>query len=1181
MKKLLCIFLSLFSVAATLLCAVPAAAQNSYVTQLKNAGFPDSYATQLAELKEKYPNWIFEPMFVGVDFDEAVAQERTPHSQQLIQMYSGNNNKGYYCTCSSCYKNGSYVIQEGSTWVSASQSAVEYYMDPRNFFDERYIFQFETTAYDASQTTSGIETIIRNTWMYNSNITYKDSNGTTRTYTSSTYPNGVKYSQAILNAAKNSGVSAYYLASRIVQEVGGKTNSAGGASGTNSTYPGIYNYYNIGANTGYLDGLRWAATSVADNKTNVNANMRSAATTNSSLIVTVPSGTTVSILSTTGTQADGYKWHRVTATVKGRSYTGYIRSDLIGDAYNRPWTNPYDSIINGAVYIAENFSQDQNTGYLQKFNVNPESSNMYAHEYMANVQAPSSEARNTYNAYREAGVLSAERTFIIPVFDNMPGDELPAVRNVKVTNITSTSATISYNKVSGADGYEIQFYYDGAWHHYVNTGYNSKVWSTFSPSSTYTLRVRAYRLSGDTVLYSPNWSSTVKFQTLADPEKLPAVKNVTFSDITSDSVKISYDKVTGADGYEIQYLNGNGEWKHYVNTGYTSKVWSGFDADSPYTIRVRAYGIVNGTVIYSQNWSGTYTFTTAAEGFVDLPAVQNISVTNTTANSADISYNKVSGADGYEIQFYLNGKWKHYVNTGYYSKTWSGLSTSTKFQMRVRAYRIINGSIYYSENWSSTASFSTKPTKVTGIKTANRAADGRSITLSWNAQTNADGYTVYRLSGSSWTAIATVSGGANNSYTVSGLTPDTAYSFKVRAYKTGTGNLGAFSDAHSTSTLVNGSSIAQVKNIVTSNTTDNSVNIAYDRVSGADGYEIQFYLNGEWKHYVNTGYYSKTWSGLSTSTKFQMRVRAYRIIDGTIVYSTNWSSTASFSTKPTKVTGVKTTARSENGTSLTLTWNAQTNADGYTVYRLSGSSWTAIATISGGANNSYTVSGLTPDTAYSFKVRAYKTGTGNLGAFSDAHSTSTLVNGSSIAQVKNIVTSNTTDNSVNIAYDRVSGADGYEIQFYLNGEWKHYVNTGYYSKTWSGLSTSTKFQMRVRAYRIIDGTIVYSTNWSSTASFSTKPTKVTGVKTTARSENGTSLTLTWNAQTNADGYTVYRLSGSSWTAIATISGGANNSYTVSGLTPDTAYSFKVRAYKTGTGNLGEFSDAHSTSTAAV
>ena len=148
------------------------------------------------------------------------------------------------------------MIQEGSTWVSASDTAVEYYMNPLNFPHEKYMYQFETTAYSPEQTISGIETIIKNTWMYNSIITYKDSGGTTRTFTGSAYPNGVKYSQAILDAAKQSGMSAYYLASRIVQEVGGRTNSAGGASGTNATYPGIYNYYNIDANSGALDGLR-------------------------------------------------------------------------------------------------------------------------------------------------------------------------------------------------------------------------------------------------------------------------------------------------------------------------------------------------------------------------------------------------------------------------------------------------------------------------------------------------------------------------------------------------------------------------------------------------------------------------------------------------------------------------------------------------------------------------------------------------------------------------------------------------------------------------------------------------------------------------------------------------------------------------------------------------------------
>ena len=39
-------------------------------------------------------------------------------------------------------------------------------------------------------------------------------------------------------------------------------------------------------------------------------------------------------------------------------------------------------------------------------------------EYMANVQAPSSEAGNTYKAYVEAGLLSASKTFVSPVYDN-------------------------------------------------------------------------------------------------------------------------------------------------------------------------------------------------------------------------------------------------------------------------------------------------------------------------------------------------------------------------------------------------------------------------------------------------------------------------------------------------------------------------------------------------------------------------------------------------------------------------------------------------------------------------------------------------------------------------------------------------------------------------------------------
>ena len=162
-KRIISLMLSI----AILLCIMPAIPVSSeaadFATQLRSKGFTESYITKLVELHKKYPNWNFEPLITNEDWTTAVAQERTPHSQQLIQRYSGNNGKGYYCADSTCYRNGNYIVHEGSNWVAASQTAVEYYMDPRNFLDEKYIFQFESTAYDAAHSVAGVETILSGT----------------------------------------------------------------------------------------------------------------------------------------------------------------------------------------------------------------------------------------------------------------------------------------------------------------------------------------------------------------------------------------------------------------------------------------------------------------------------------------------------------------------------------------------------------------------------------------------------------------------------------------------------------------------------------------------------------------------------------------------------------------------------------------------------------------------------------------------------------------------------------------------------------------------------------------------------------------------------------------------------------------------------------------------------------
>ena len=462
-KRVLSIFLSIL----TILLVIPgihfSAEAADYSAELRKKGFPESYVSSLNKLKQAHPNWNFEVLKVGETFSYSVSQERKSHSQQLIQNYSGNNGKGYYCTCSKCYKNGAPLVKEYPNWVSASQKAVEYYLDPRNFLDEKHIFQFESTLYNASQTQAGVESILKGTWMHDSIIVYKNAKGESVTYKRNS--KSVKYSQAIMDASQYSGLSAYYLASKIVQEVGGAKPTAGGASGTYSGYKGIYNYYNIGANTGAADGLKWAATAPSNSShvqtsSGVSVNLRSKPTTKSSIVASVPSGTSVKNYEYTAKQADGYKWVKLTnVSIGGKTYTGYIRSDYFvekagKDTYNRPWTNPYRTISSGAKWIADNFGK-QYTGYLQKFNVNPASGYMHSHEYMANIQAASTEAVKTYNAYKNVGALNNAITFSIPVFNNMPGSSLavPKLNPVKIN--TNGSFTLSWNSVSNADKYKI------------------------------------------------------------------------------------------------------------------------------------------------------------------------------------------------------------------------------------------------------------------------------------------------------------------------------------------------------------------------------------------------------------------------------------------------------------------------------------------------------------------------------------------------------------------------------------------------------------------------------------------------------------------------------------------------------------------------------------------------------
>lgn len=520
-----------------------------YRKQLSDLGFPESYLDALVELHKRYPNWRFTPFITGLDWSEAVAGEHSPHYKQLVE---NNVSSIYKCDCPSC--NG--VFQESGWWVSASEYAVVYYLDPRNFLSEQYIFQFEDTTYSSTQTIDGIEAILSGTWMYKSNITYKDAEGNVKTYTKN--GKAVKYSTAVMDAAKASGMSAYYLASKIVQEVGGYTASAGGASGTVYPYKGIYNYYNIGAYTGALDGLEWANGYMCVNSSKSLYKTASTA----ERLVTLTGGTELYYI---GASGDYYK---VKAISGSTTYTGYIKkSDVsFSSTYGRPWSDPYKSIYYGAQYIYSSFSQYQYTGYLQKFNVNKASDSLYSHEYMGNIQAAASEAEKTYYAYTEGNILSSAKNFSIPVFKNMPNKplsfqeyfEAETVTNLKVSSATSSSVTLKWNRVNNATGYRVYKY---------NTSLSKYEKLKDVTSTTYTDTTVK---KGQTVKYVVRAGHKVSGSLVYWNAKYPSVSYTVGGNFSSGDTSCPYSEPTlnlavGATGNGVKWL----QW-YLCKLGYIS-----------------------------------------------------------------------------------------------------------------------------------------------------------------------------------------------------------------------------------------------------------------------------------------------------------------------------------------------------------------------------------------------------------------------------------------------------------------------------------------------------------------------------------------------------------------------------------------------------------------------------------
>ena len=429
--------------------------------------------------------------------------------------------------------------------------------------------------------------------------------------------------------------------------------------------------------------------------------------------------------------------------------------------------------------------------------------------------------------------------------------------------------------------------------------------------------------------------------------------------------KIAAEDFTGTDEDSWKTVSSSEEFA----TGYYYTVDMYFITKEHFAISESTTGTVNGKP-HDSTYFNIYVHTYKAylcavfEPLNVVTPVTGLKITPASSSSLTLSWDKNDSATGYIIQQYKNGTWTHVrqlARNTVTSYTATGLSPSTTYQYRLRAYYTSGSTTTYSEY--TTISGSTKPSNMTGLKATSTS---NSVTFSWDKNDTATGYLIQQYKDGAWTHLRQLARNNVLSYTATGLAPSTIYQFRIRAYYTN-GSSTTYGDYTTFRAMTKPSNMTGLK----ATSTSSSVTFSWDKNDTATGYLIQQYKDGAWTHVRQLARNTATTytaTGLAPSTIYQFRIRAYYTNGSSTTYSDYTTFRAM--TKPSNITGVKVSSTSNT---VTLSWDKNSTATGYLIQQYKDGKWTHVRQLARNTATTYTATGLTPSTTYQYRIRAYYT----------------------------------------------------------------------------------------------------------------------------------------------------------------------------------------------------------------
>lgn len=256
------------------------------------------------------------------------------------------------------------------------------------------------------------------------------------------------------------------------------------------------------------------------------------------------------------------------------------------------------------------------------------------------------------------------------------------------------------------------------------------------------------------------------------------------------------------------------------------------------------------------------------------------------------------------------------------------------------------------------------PCNVGGLACDSSSDD--SLTVSWDTDPSADGYTAEIYKGGRWVSLSSSSSGNKARASAHALHGGSKYKFRVRAYRRSGSNT-MYSDYAYISAYTLPSAVSGLK---AGNSSASSVSLSWSKSSYADGYTAEIYKGGQWtKLTVSSGGNSAscTASSLQSGAKYKFRVRAYKNADGKILYS-DYAYISAYTLINETVKFYKAEAAKNT---VTISWY-KGSYDAYTAEVYKDGRWTKLTATVGNGTAKCTATALQSGSAYKFRIKGYK-----------------------------------------------------------------------------------------------------------------------------------------------------------------------------------------------------------------